>query len=578
MKERRRDHEAPELTSGAEGHRSTAAEPPRARGRNRIDRILIINLTRFGDLLQTSPAIAALKRRHPGAAITLVAEKNFADVCDGIPGIDRVYRAELDGLGKLMLEGGAQLLEAYRYVEQLIGELRAERFDLALNYSSSRMSAVFMGLLAIPDVRGWSMTPDGLRVIRHPWARLFATMCLHRRVATFNLVDYYCAMTGSLADTRRLQYTVAPAAAARAAALLAESGIGAEERVVALQLGASRAIRQWPEASFVGLGRTLAAAGFRIVVVGGGGDRPLGDGVAAEIGPAAVNVSGRTGIGELGAVLARAEALVTGDTGPMHMAVAVGTPVVGLFFGPASPFDTGPYGADHLVIHSGAPCAPCDHNVTCLDAFCRAELAPDAVAAIVMARVATDWSGLELLARELAPARLYRTGFDREGRFLSTALGSPFRRREDALRDAYRASFLHVLEGVPLPDPCPAALDVAPFAALAQLARDGLGQAGMLAKLARAKQPRLDELARLGRQLEILDRALKEHGGTHPDTNVLAQMFTFGKENLEGDDVATLAVETSRLYRDLAREADCMTALLGGAPMKEQGNDARLHQ
>jgi ADP-heptose:LPS heptosyltransferase len=544
-----------------------------------VQRILIVNLTRFGDLLQTSPAIAALKRQHPGAAITLMAEKNFADVCDGIPGIDRVYRAELDRLGNLMLEGGAQLLEAYRYVEGVIGELRAERFDLALNYSSSRMSAVFMGLLRIPDVRGWSMTPDGLRVIRHPWARLFATMCLNRRVATFNLVDYYCAMTGSLAGTRRLHYTVVPEAEGRAAALLSERGIGGTERVVAMQLGASRAIRQWPEASFVGLGRALAAAGFRIVVIGGGGDRPLGDRVVAEIGPAAVNTCGRTGIGELGAVLARAEVLVTGDTGPMHMAVAVGTPVVGLFFGPASPVDTGPYAADHLVIHTGAPCAPCDHNVTCLDAFCRDEIAPDAVAAVITARIANDWDTLATLARGLAPARLYRTGFDADGRFLATTLGTPFRRREDALRDAYRASFLHVLEGVPLPEPCPpAALDVAPFAALAQLARDGRAQAGRLAKLARAKQPRIGDLERLGRELEILDRALKEHGGTHPDTNVLAQMFTFGKENLEGDDVVTLAVETARLYRDLAREADCMTALLGGAPKKERGNDARIHQ
>ena len=60
-----------------------------------VRRILIVNLTRFGDLLQTSPTIAALRRRHPGAQITLMAEKNFADVCDDIPGIDRVYRAEL---------------------------------------------------------------------------------------------------------------------------------------------------------------------------------------------------------------------------------------------------------------------------------------------------------------------------------------------------------------------------------------------------------------------------------------------------------------------------------------------------
>ena len=156
-----------------------------------------------------------------------------------------------------MLEGGAQLLEAYRYVEQVIGELRAEHFDLALNFSSSRMSAVFMGLLGIPDVRGWSMTPDGLRVIRHPWARLFATMCLNRRVATFNLVDYYCAMTGTSwpATQRLLLHRRAGGGGRARRAARPSSASATEERVVAMQLGASRAIRQWPEASFVGLGR-----------------------------------------------------------------------------------------------------------------------------------------------------------------------------------------------------------------------------------------------------------------------------------------------------------------------------------
>jgi len=166
----------------------------------------------------------------------------------------------------------------------------------------------------------------------------------------------------------------------------------------------------------------------------------------------------------------------------------------------------------------------------------------------------------------------------KDGRFQPVTLGSPPRRREDALRDGYRATFLHVLEGAPLPAPHTATIDLAPFTALAQLARDGLGQAAMLAKLARAKQPRIADLERFGRELEVLDRAIKEHGGMHPDTNVLCQMFTFGKENLEGDDVATLAIETAQLYRDLARGADAMTALLGGAPAKEQVSDARLHQ
>jgi len=422
------------------------------------------------------------------------------------------------------------------------------------------------------------MTPDGLRVIRHPWARLFATMCLNRRYAAFNLVDYYCAMTDGRAATRRLGYEVCAAADADGAALLAEHGIGAADRFVALQLGASRAIRQWPEASFVELGRALAATGLRVVVIGGGGDRALGERVVAAVGAAAVNTCGRTGVGALGAVLRRAAALVTGDTGPMHMAVAVGTPVVGLFFGPASPFDTGPYAADHVVIHSGAPCAPCDHNVTCLDPFCRDELRADAIAAAVLARIAEDWGALAALARTLLPARVYRTGFDDTGRFVPTPLGAPPRRREDALRDAYRATFLNVLEGVPLPAPAPAPVDREQFALLAALARDGMQQAAVLAKLARVGTPRLTELERRGRELEVLDRTIKEHGATHPDTTVLTQMFTFGKENLEGDDVATLAVETARLYRDLARGAEAMTALLGGAASKEHSDDARLHQ
>ena len=82
------------------------------------------------------------------------------------------------------------------------------------------MTAVFMGLLGVPDTRGWTMTRDGMRIIRHPWARLFATMCLHRRVATFNLVDYYRAMAGADRPSGGLAYQVGTEAQAKADALL----------------------------------------------------------------------------------------------------------------------------------------------------------------------------------------------------------------------------------------------------------------------------------------------------------------------------------------------------------------------
>src|SRR5262249_11548499 len=140
---------------------------------------------------------------------------------------------------------------------------------------------------------------------------------------------------------RRLFFTVPEAARTRAAELVAG---GEEGPLIAMQLGASRPVRRWPVASFVALGRELRARlGARPLLSGGGADRAVAEEVAAGLGPPVIDACGRTSVAELGALLERADVLVTSDTGPMHMAVAVGTPVVALFFGPALPVDTGPY-------------------------------------------------------------------------------------------------------------------------------------------------------------------------------------------------------------------------------------------
>ena len=543
-----------------------------------VSRVVIVNLTRFGDLLQTSPTVAALHKRYPGTAVTMVAEKNFADVCEGIPGIDRIYRLDLDRLGALLLKGGPALLESYRYVEEVLGELRRERFELALNFSSSRMSAVFMGLLGVPDTRGWTMTENGMRVIRHPWARLFATMCLHRRVATFNLVDYYRAIAGADEPSGGLAYEVAPAAQTAADALLGEGLRAGARPLVALQLGASRASRQWPSEAFIDLGRRLTQGGCDILLVGGGAERLLARRVAAGIGGRVVNACGRTGIGELGGLLKRAAVLISGDTGPMHMAAAVGTPVVALFFGPASPFDTGPYGTDHLLLHTGAPCAPCNHTVTCLNPFCRDDITPEIVEKAVRCRLIADWDGVERMARETPGIRVYRTGFDAHGWYACEPVGDPVPRPEDELRRAYRATLMAELLRVPVPSPRAGGMATTGFVALGALAAQGAGTAATLGAAARSRNVAIDDIERLGRELETLDHAVVEHGWTHPETTILTQLFQFGKENLRGDDVPTLAGEMESLYRTLASEAQLMAGLLGTSIEKERQYDAYLHQ
>jgi ADP-heptose:LPS heptosyltransferase len=542
-------------------------------------KILIVNLTRFGDLLQTSPTIAGLKELHPAAEVVAVVERNFADVARGLPGIDRVWELDLDRLGKHLLgPTGADLREAYRSVEETVQRLRAERFDLALNYSSSRMSAVFLKLVDVPDTRGWTMTTDGYRKIAHPWSRLFSASCLVRQHAPFNLVDYYKRVAGVTRGPRKLFFTVPEPARAEAAAFLDAAGVDANGTtpLVALQLGASRPIRRWPAAHWIALARLLAERiGARVVLCGGAGDRDVAGELAAALGPLAVDACGKTSIATLGALLARCDVLVTPDTGPMHMAVAVGTPVVSLFFGPAIPFDTGPYAPDHLCLTAEVPCGPCDHNVTCLEPFCRDTLPPEAVAEATILRRAAEWRGLSAAADRWPAFAWYRTGFDAEGFADVTRLGSAPRSRREQVRRAYRALWKAVLDGTPPVLDGPALADQAAVVrGLVPLVVAGVRHAAAVEALAAgAPEPDLVELEHAARRLEEHDLALYRYGAMHEPTTLLLQLFRFEKESLDGGDVGAIARRSRVLHEELETRARLLADLLDPSTAPARASD-----
>lgn len=524
-------------------------------------KVLVVNLTRFGDLLQTSPTIAGLKAQGD-THVTVVVERNFAEVCDGIPGIDRVWPIDLDALGRLLLAD--DLRAAYHTVAREIAALRAERFDLALNYSSSRMSAVLLRLIGVPDTRGWSMSDDGHRLITHPWSRLFSASCLTRRHAAFNLVDHYRRVAGVRDGPCGLRFTVEPAVRHRMLDRLRETGLREGDALIAFQLGASRAIRRWPPRHLIAVGGRLGAAGLRLVLCGGAGDRGVADEVAAALGPEVIDLCGRTSVAELAAVLERADVLLTGDTGPMHLAVAVGTPVVALFFGPALPVDTGPYAADQLCLHAPVPCAPCDHAVTCHNPFCHDVLDPEAVGEAVLARRAGDWPALEDLARRWPQIAWYRTVFDREGLFDLVALGAGILPERERMRRAYRVLWKAEFDGttpgrVPGP-PLPA--DAAALAGLAGLAARAAAQARRVERLATTDVP-VEVLEHEARRLEDLDAAIRRYGAIHEAAAQLVELHRFEKENLLGDDVPALARATRLQLETLERRARCLAALVG---------------
>ncbi len=190
------------------------------------------------------------------------------------------------------------------------------------------------------------------------------------------------------------EFCLGPGATDRAAQWLAERGLGGGARLAALAPGAAHATKRWPIAHWSALAKRLGTAGYRPVVVGGPEDRGLAQQLVAEGGggnPIA-SAAGEFSLQETGALLARARVVVSGDTGVMHMATGVGTPVVALFGPTVAQFGFFPYRAPAVVLERGLECRPCSSTGTAACPLghhrCLTDITPEEVAATVERLVA----------------------------------------------------------------------------------------------------------------------------------------------------------------------------------------------
>jgi heptosyltransferase-2 len=193
-------------------------------------------------------------------------------------------------------------------------------------------------------------------------------------------------------DQQPADLYVSPAAEARAEQWLARAGLEGEDRLVGLVPGAAHATKRWPVHHWKELGRALRQQGLRLALVGSAGERVLATEIADACGCPETVAAGELDLQAVGALLRRCRAVVAGDTGPMHMATAVGTPVVALYGPTVRQFGFFPYRAKGVVLEVPLPCRPCDSKGSsrCPDGHhrCLEDLAPREVAGQVLAFVA----------------------------------------------------------------------------------------------------------------------------------------------------------------------------------------------
>lgn len=311
-------------------------------------RILVLGYRHLGDALFLTPMLRALKRRFPSAHVSVMAHGAGAAALERVPSVDVVRKLEGRGI---------------RAKLALLPELRRERFDIGVLAQHSLPYALFLRLAGC-RVRAGLATQGCGPWLTHPVPPPPPGVVRHE-------VDRYLAIAAALgADTAGtgLEFETTASDRAEAAAVLARLGLGGRistaatgrPPLVAMFPGSSPewSFKRWPVDRFAALGRWLVEErGARVLVVGGRDDLPVMHAVSAAL-PAPHAVDDSPGsLGRFAALVAACDVLVTNDSGPMHLATAVGTRVVDLA-GPSDPRRTGPYGPGHVVVQKVEPCDP----------------------------------------------------------------------------------------------------------------------------------------------------------------------------------------------------------------------------
>lgn len=308
-----------------------------------IRTILVVSSTAIGDTLLSTPGIRAVRRCYPGARIIGLLNVQNRQLFENNP--------DLDGI--VSYYGG------YHRFWRTVRKLRTFHFDLALIFHGNEPQATPLCFLS------------GARfIVKVPNASAYRFL-LSNTEPTLTWSDFVhgieqrlkvAELAGCPATDRRMVLPLDKDETGAVSALLGQYGINASQTLIGFQVAASTCSRMWFPDKFVDLGRRIVAdfPDSRIVITGSPGESAYADEIARAIGPAAIVAAGKLKLNLVPVLVSRLRLLVTGDTGIMHLAIAVGTPVVALF-GAVDARRSGPcYDVEkHAVIQKFRTCTPC---------------------------------------------------------------------------------------------------------------------------------------------------------------------------------------------------------------------------
>ncbi len=324
-------------------------------------KIIIVRLDRIGDVLLSTPVIKTLRDVYPNSYIAFMVRPYARAIVEGNPYLDKVIVYDKEGREKGLFGN-----------LKFIWYLRKNKFDLAVILHPTARSHIVISLAGIPIRVGYDKKMGFLLTRRIPHTKQFGLK--HEVDYTLDILRYIGIEPGQ----RALYMPVDGGCEDKAREIFHMNDITDTDIVVSINPGASCASKRWSAEKFAKVADKLVERhGAKILIISGAPDKVFGDRVAASMNKECMNLSGKTSIGDVASILRRSRLFISNDSGPVHIACAVGTPVIAIFgrsdMG-LSPVRWGPSGKKDIVLHKDVGCDEClAHNCKigfkCLEAI-----------------------------------------------------------------------------------------------------------------------------------------------------------------------------------------------------------------
>ena len=303
--------------------------------------VLIIKLRYIGDVLLATPTVRAIKAARPDVRVTMMVNRGTEDVLSGNPDLDEI----------MVLDKGSLAAQS-----RLIAGLRARQFDTVIDLTDGDRSAFLTRISGAPVRIGFND--------EHRWRGRYYTEVVQPVPGVRHRIDRDLEALKPMniqAGSQNPQLWLSPEEEKSAEQLLDELGIQRSQSMVILQPGARYWFKAWPPERFAELAdRLISQYGCQVLIGGSDQDIGLAQQIQQMAKSALIIMAGRTSIKQFAAIASKSALFVGSDSGAMHIATAVGTPVVALF-GPSNPREWGPRGGPVEVLYKEIDCRSCFH-------------------------------------------------------------------------------------------------------------------------------------------------------------------------------------------------------------------------